>query len=249
MELQRMEMQIWKMFGAGKVKRLSELPEQSENAIRTGYKSLDEALGIGGIPEGRIVEIYGDAQTGKSSLALQIAKQAQKKGAVLYIDADCGLCSHQIGYSGIKKKNFYVARPETMEEAFELCKTAASGFSLIVIDSIAALPVEAEATGEMGDYTYELQSKRMAKFLRIILGRLSDSGCTLLLVNQLREDPTIVFGNPVKTPCGRALKHYASVRIEASNAGRSKNGASFKYIVRKNKCAEPMKWAQVNVVF
>ena len=247
--LQEMEAKLNKWFGEGTVKRASALPELKNNVISTGIKELDRALGIGGIPAGRVTEIYGHEMTGKTALALNIAAQAQKKGAVLYIDADGGLSPYLMQKNGVKKKNFYVAKPETMEEAFELCRTAAVGFRLIVIDTIAALSPEGEIVAEMGEHTQELQSVLISKFMRMMVPVLSDTGCALLLVNQTRIKLGIIFGDPAKAVCGRALKYYAAARIETRRTALRSGELGFQYIVSKNKCAVPGKCADVRVVF
>ena len=247
--LQEMELKLNKWFGDGTVKHASDLPELKNNVIPTGIKELDQALGIGGIPGGRVTEIYGHEMTGKTALALNIAAQAQKKGAVLYIDADGGLSPYLMQKNGVKKKNFYVAKPETMEEAFNLCRTAAAGFRLIVIDTIAALSPEGEMVAYMGEHTQELQSKLISQFMRMMVSVLSNTGCALLLVNQTRTKLGIVYGDPARAVGGRALKYYAAARIETKKIVLRSREIGFRYIVSKNKCAVPGKCADVMAVF
>ncbi len=219
--------------------RLSPL---SADVIPTGIPQLDTALGIGGLPAGRITEIYGDAMTGKTALALRIVAQAQRQGNVLYIDADNALSPFLLEANGVTDKNLYLSRPDTLEMAFEICWWAAQGCRLIVIDSLPALPIAAETKTRTGDFP-QTGGTAVAQCLNRMLVRLHETGCALLVVNQTREKMGICFGNPFGVTGGRALKHYKSASIETRIADAKRNCLRIKAVVRKNKCAAPMKEA------
>lgn len=243
-----MEQKIMKEYGSAALKTASAMDVPTEDVISTGINVLDEALGSGGIPVGKVIEIYGDAGSGKTTLALSIAKQAQKRGAVLYIDADHGLSPYMLNNMGIDTDRFYTANVLTMEDALEICTIAVKGFSLIVIDSIAALCPAGES--KMGDYyTKRPQAVLMNQFLGVITKWLSKSNCSVVLVNQLRTNHQVVFGNPDKTTCGRALKYYASVRMDVRLREAKKGKASFIVIVAKNKYAAPFKRVEYSLAY
>ena len=218
--------------------RLSPL---SADVIPTGIPQLDTALGIGGLPAGRITEIYGDAMTGKTALALRIVAQAQRQGNVLYIDADNALSPFLLEANGVTDKNLYLSRPATLEQAFDICWWAAQGCRLIVIDSLPALPTAAETKTRMGDYL-QTGGTTAAQCLNRMLARLHETGCALLIVNQTRKRVGVCFGNPITATGGRALRHYKSVSIE-TKADLERDGQRIRAVVRKNKCAAPMKEA------
>lgn len=246
--LKYMEQKIMKEYGSGVLKIASEMDVPTEDVISTGINVLDEALGSGGIPVGKVIEIYGDAGSGKTTLALSIAKQAQKRGAVLYIDADHGLSPYMLNNMGINIDRFYTANVLTMEDALEICTIAVKGFSLIIIDSIAALCPAGES--KMGDYyTRRPQAVLMNQFLGVITKLLSKSECSVILVNQLRTNPQIMFGNPEKTPCGKALKYYASVRMDTRLREAKKGKATFAVVVAKNKYYTPFKRVEFSFAY
>lgn len=218
--------------------RLSPL---SADVIPTGIPQLDTALGIGGLPAGRITEIYGDAMTGKTALALRIVAQAQRQGNVLYIDADNALSPFLLEANGVTDKNLYLSRSGTLEMAFDICWWAAQGCRLIVIDSLPALPIAAETKTRMGDYP-QTGGTAAAQCLNRILVRLHETGCALLIVNQTRRRISVCFGNNITTAGGNALKHYKAVSIE-TKADLERDRQGIRAVVRKNKCAAPMKEA------
>lgn len=226
----------------GRVTTASEIAPPSADVIPTGIPQLDAALGIGGIPAGRITEIYGDAMTGKTALALRIAAQAQRQGNVLYIDADNALSPFLLRANGVTDKNLYLSRPDTLEMAFEICWWAAQGCRLVVIDSLPALPMQDEPKDLAGNCSMRYGSA-VAQGVRVLTPRLHETGCALLILDQIRERVGICFGNPEAPTGGRALRHYKSVSIETRLAGLERDGLRIKATVRKNKCAAPMKEA------
>jgi recombination protein RecA len=216
--------------------RLSPL---SADVIPTGIPQLDTALGIGGLPAGRITEIYGDAMTGKTALALRIVAQAQRQGNVLYIDADNALSPFLLEANGVTDKNLYLSRSGTLEMAFDICWWAAQGCRLIVIDSLPALPTAAETKTRMGDYL-QTGGTTAAQCLNRMLARLHETGCALLIVNQTRIKLGASYRpRPV---CGYALRHYKAVSIE-TKADLERDRQRIRAVIRKNKCAAPMKEA------
>lgn len=246
--LKYLEQKIMHEYGSGVLKIASEMTAPTEDVISAGISVLDEALGAGGIPVGKVIEIYGDAGSGKTTLALSIAKQAQKRGAVLYIDADHGLSPYMLNSMGIDTDKFYTANVLTMEDALEICTIAAKGFSLIIIDSIAALCPAGESS--MGDYyTKRPQAVLMNQFLGVITKWLSKSECSVVLVNQLRTNHQIVFGNPDKTTCGRALKYYASVRMDTRLREARKGKVTFAVVITKNKYSTPFKRVEYSLAY
>lgn len=204
-------------FGEGTVRRAAELSPPA--AIPTGWAELDTALGIGGIPRGKIVEIYGPEYTGKTSLALEIARQVDN---AFYIDADYGLNPNHA-------RGLYLAHVDTLEGALKMVETAARAFDVVVIDTLTALPTAQQAEARMDNYSgAEPQSKVLSRCLPRLIPTLSRHGCTLVVVNQVRENPGLLYGNPEHSTGGLALKHYAAVRLEVWQNGIT---------VRKNKCA------------
>lgn len=215
-------------YGEGTIMRLGDLPPVSKDAIPTGWPALDRALGIGGLPRGRVVEIYGDAGSGKTTLALSIAHSAER---ALYIDADYGLAPHQM-------QGLYMGQVDTLEQAYTMTEKAAPGFDLVVIDTMAALPTRDDLACDVGDFVRHPQAKLSAKALPRLTGTLARYGCTLVIVSQVRENPEIMFGNPLKSTGGNALKYFAAIRIETRRPlGR------FCARVVKNKCAPPYREA------
>lgn len=226
----------------GRITTASEIAPPSADVLPTGIPQLDAALGIGGVPAGRITEIYGDEMTGKTALALRIVAQAQRQGNVLYIDADNALSPFLLRANGVSNENLYLSRPDTLEMAFEICYRAAQGCRLVVIDSLPALPTEKELKGE-AEHNDGGTGKLYAQGMRVLTPRLHDTGCALLVVNQIRERVNICFSNPEAPTGGRALRHYKSVSIETRLAGLERDGLRIRAAVRKNKCAAPMKEA------
>lgn len=219
----------------------------SADVIPTGVPALDLSLGTGGIPAGRISEIYGDAMTGKTALALRITAQAQRQGNVLYIDADNALSPFLLRANGVSDKNLYLSRPDTLEQALEICWWAAQGCRLIVIDSLSALPTEKELKGTTV-YSDGGTGKLYAQGMRVLTPRLHGTGCALLVVNQTLRRAGIIFGNPIAPTGGRALQHYKSVSIE-TRADPERDRMLIKATVRKNKCAAPMREAYFELGF
>lgn len=214
-----LELALWSLnreYGEGTVRRAAELPQRE--VIPTGRAELDAALGIGGLPRGKIVEIYGPEYTGKTSLALQIARQVEN---ALYIDADYGLNPNYA-------RGLYLAHVDTLEGALEMVETAARAFDVVVIDTLTALPTAQQAEARMDNYSgARSQAKVLSSCLPWIISALSRYGCTLVLVNQVREKSAVYFGNPEHSTGGRALKHYAAVRLNVRQDGIK---------VTKNKC-------------
>ena len=206
-----------KRFESINIKPLSELPPTKDDIVSTGIMGLDIALGVGGIKKGSIVEIYGPESGGKTTLALQLCKQYQKLDKpVLYIDTERTLTKETIESMGIKEKNFYLMHVNNLEQALEICKTVAQvgTFSAIVIDSLAGLAPKAQIDGDIGDSHVGLFSRIMSDALSVLTPILDNSGCTLIVINQIREKVGVMFGNPEKTTGGRALKFYSSVRLD-----------------------------------
>lgn len=226
----------------GFVTTASRIAPPSADVIPTGIPQLDAALGIGGIPAGRITEIYGGAMTGKTALALRIAAQAQRQGNVLYIDADNALSPFLLEANGVSNENLYLSRPDTLEMALEICWWAAQGCRLIVIDSLPALPMRDEPKG-LADSCSMRYGSAVAQGVRVLAPRLHKTGCALLILNQVRERVGICFGNPEAPTGGRAIRHYKSVSIETRIAGMERDGLRIRAAVRKNKCAAPRKEA------
>lgn len=245
-----------KYFGGISIKQLSELPPTKDDIVSTGIMGLDIALGVGGIKKGSIVEIYGPESGGKTTLALQLCKQYQKDKPILYIDTERTLTKETIESMGIKEKNFYLMHVCNLEQALETCKTVAQAgtFSAVVIDSLAGLAPKAQIDGDIGDSHAGLFTRIMSDALSVLTPMLDNSGCTLIVINQLREKIGVMFGNPERATGGRALKYYASVRmdvrrIESIRSMGDTVGFRTNVLVSKNKLAAPLKKVEFDIMF
>lgn len=250
--------QIEKQFGKGSIMRMSDLAVVRDiETISTGSLGLDIALGVGGLPMGRVVEIYGPEATGKTTLALQIAAEAQKKGSVvMFVDAEHALDMAYAQRIGIKLNDFLVSQPSNGEEALEITDSIvrSGAVNLIVIDSVAALTPKAEIDGDMGDQHMGLQARLMSQALRKLTAQISKTNTLVIFINQIRMKIGIVYGSPETTTGGNALKFYASVRLEIRRANAIKRGdevigAETKVKVVKNKVAPPFKEVLFDLIY
>ena len=249
--------EIQKVFGKGAVMRLGERQSVDTDVIPSGSILLDEALGVGGYPKGRIIEIYGPESSGKTTLALHAIAECQKKGGrAAFVDAEHAIDPVYAKNLGVDIDELILSQPDSGEQALEIVEmlAASGGIDLIIVDSVAALVPQAELDGEMSDNSVGLQARLMSKAMRKLAGILNKKECAIIFINQLREKVGVMYGNPETTSGGRALKFYASVRIDIRRTEALKNGSdvygnTVRVKIVKNKVSPPFKMCDIDIIY